>query len=343
MATNYETQIKQLASDVGSIQLTPGEKDKSSTIKVLSWNIHGSSAEGMAEARKSILKSVIGNVEPDVMLLQETIKSIDSFFEDTGIPKKDYNYEEAKEKKETRVIYKNNAFEKVDPSPVNLNTVLAEMVPEDETKFLRRGKVPERQMIKNGICVVHLRHISTKREIIFVSYHNIRHSGGKMTNKVCEIIASLHESNECYVIAGVDFNCDISENELVQVPPYTTTPRRKGKEKVDFYILSNSTKNWVVKAIDLAPFHKKLQNEGVEMNLLNKACDHDPLQLSLSEVKREEDGKVKEDEEEEERRRRRRREEEEEEERRRREEEGKKKKKKEEEEGKKKKKNFNLI
>ena len=224
--------------------LARGVKDKSSTIKVLSWNINGSGRAGMADVRKNILKSAISRINPDVMLLQETIKSVDGFFEDAGIPKKDYNYEEAADKTETRVIYKNNAFEKVDPSPVNLNTVLAEMVPEDETKFLRRGKVPERQMIKNGICVVHLRHISTKREIIFVSYRNIRNHGGNIATKVCEIIARLHKSSECCVIAGVDFNCDSFDSTSVEVPSYTTTSRRENKKKTDFYILSKSTENW---------------------------------------------------------------------------------------------------
>ena len=227
--------------------LARGVKDKSSTIKVLSWNINGSGRAGMADVRKNILKSAISRINPDVMLLQETIKSVDGFFEDAGIPKKDYNYEEAEDKTETRVIYKNNAFEKVDPSPVNLNTVLAEMVPEDETKFLRRGKVPERQMIKNGICVVHLRHISTKREIIFVSYRNIRNHGGNIATKVCEIIARLHKSSECCVIAGVDFNCDSFDSTSVEVPSYTTTSRRENKKKTDFYILSKSTENWKVK------------------------------------------------------------------------------------------------
>ena len=185
----------------------------------------------MADVRKNILKSAISRINPDVMLLQETIKSVDGFFEEAGIPKKDYNYEEAEDKTETRVIYKNNAFEKVDPSPVNLNTVLAEMVPEDETKFLRRGKVPERQMIKNGICVVHLRHISTKREIIFVSYRNIRNHGGNIATKVCEIIARLHKSSECCVIAGMDFNCDSFDSTSVEVPSYTTASRRENKKK----------------------------------------------------------------------------------------------------------------
>ena len=276
--------------------LARGVKDKSSTIKVLSWNINGSGRAGMADVRKNILKSAISRINPDVMLLQETIKSVDGFFEDAGIPKKDYNYEEAEDKTETRVIYKNNAFEKVDPSPVNLNTVLAEMVPEDETKFLRRGKVPERQMIKNGICIAHLRHISTKREIIFVSYRNIRNHGGNIATKVCEIIARLHKSSECYVIAGVDFNCDSFDSTSVEVPSYTTTSRRENKEKTDFYILSKSTENWKVKevkAFDLSSLDKTLESEGFKRDQLNKALDHDPLLLSLSEVKTEE-GKEKE-------------------------------------------------
>ena len=246
--------------------LARGVKDKSSTIKVLSWNINGSGRAGMADVRKNILKSAISRINPDVMLLQETIKSVDGFFEDAGIPKKDYNYEEAEDKTETRVIYKNNAFEKVDPPPVNLNTVLAEMVPEDETKFLRRGKVPERQMIKNGICVVHLRHISTKREIIFVSYRNIRNHGGNIATKVCEIIARLHKSSECCVIAGVDFNCDSFDSTSVEVPSYTTTSRRENKKKTDFYILSKSTENWKVKkvkAFDLSSLDKTLEVKGL--------------------------------------------------------------------------------
>ena len=60
----------------------------------------------MAEARKQILESVISYVDPDVMILHETIKSIDGFFEDTGIPQKDYNYMAAENEQEARVIYK---------------------------------------------------------------------------------------------------------------------------------------------------------------------------------------------------------------------------------------------
>ena len=168
--------------------------------------------------------------------------------------------------------------------------VLDEIIP--PTQNLESETVLERETIKNRICVAHLRLISTKREIIFVSYHNIRHHGENMATKVCEIVARLHESNECYVIAGVDFNCDLEnvsfDSKLVEVPSYTTTSRRK--KKIDYFILSKSTENWKVeevRAFDLSPLHKTLESEGFTWDQLNKALDHDPLLLSLSAVKTE--------------------------------------------------------
>ena len=82
------------------------------TPTVFSWNINVS---GKAKARKKMLETVISRINPDVMLLQETLRSIKGFFKDAGIPKKDYNYEEAQDKKETRVIFKNSAFDKSQP------------------------------------------------------------------------------------------------------------------------------------------------------------------------------------------------------------------------------------
>ena len=48
-----------------------------------------------------------------------------------------------------------------------------------------------------------------------------------------------------------------------------------------------------VKAFDLSSLDKTLESEGFKRDQLNKALDHDPLLLSLSEVKTEE-GKEKE-------------------------------------------------
>ena len=288
MAANDTTKIAELAD----INPDCGVKDKSLTTTVLSWNIHGASRKGMAKARKEMLKRVICDINPDVMLLQETKKSIKGFFKDTEIPKEDYNYKEAKVKKETRVIYKKSKFKKV-THKVNLNGVLEEIFPKQEATCTRSGTVPGRETIKNRICVVRLRHISTKREIIFISYHNIRKGGGKdavknMATKFCKIIASLHQSEKCYVIAGVDFNCSNFVKKPVKVPRYKETSRRKTKAKVDFYIVSKSTENWKVggvKAFDLFPDD---ETPPFTLDHYKEALDHDPLLLSLS-VKDDED------------------------------------------------------
>ena len=106
----------------------------------------------------------------------------------------------------------------------------------------------------------------------------------------------------------MDFNCDFEnvsfDSQLVEVPSYTTTSRRK--KKIDYFILSKSTENWKVeevRAFDLSPLHKTLESEGFTRDQLNKALDHDPLLLSLSAVKTEgvkEEVEVKEKEENEE-------------------------------------------
>lgn len=298
MAANDTTEIDQLASEVEHIKLASSVKEKSLTTTVLSWNING---PGQAEPRKQMLETVINRVDPDVMLLQETKKSIVEFLEKNNvIPEKDYISEAADDKEEAMVIYKKVVFEKVNPSPVNLDKVLKKVISENETISLKDKKVPVRSRIKERSCVVHLRHILTEREIIFVSYHNIRKGGGDaavidMATKVCKIIDTLHKSTECCVIAGVDFNCSGFDKTPVKVLDYTSTPRRTSKAKVDYYILKKSTENWKeekVNAYDLFPGDKttlfERHKKKFKLDQYKKALDHDPLVLPLS-VKEEEE------------------------------------------------------
>ena len=290
MAANDTTEIDQLASEVENIKLAPSVKE-SLTTTVLSWNING---PGKAEPRKRMLKTVIRKVNPDVMLLQETKEGIARFVTHEVITKEDYIDEMAYHTEEAMVFYKKDVFEKVDPSPVNLDTVLKDVIPENETITLKDQKVPVRDRIKERSCVVHLRHIHTKREIIFVSYHNIRKGGGKdavtnMATSVCKIIDKLHMSAKCCVIAGVDFNCSGFDETLVKVLDYTSTPRRTSKVKVDYYILKKSTENWKeeeVKAYDLFPGDNTKLFKGYTKKFTldehKEALDHDPLVLPLS-------------------------------------------------------------
>ena len=291
MAANDTTEIDQLASEVEHIKLASSVKEESLTTTVLSWNING---RGQAEARKQMLWTVINRVHPDVMLLQETKKGIAKFLIQIVILKEDYISETANDMEEAMVIYKKDVFEKVDPSPVNLDTVLKDVITENETITLKDQKVPVRDRIKERSCVVHLRHIHTKREIIFVSYHNIRKGGGKdavtnMATSVCKIIDKLHKSAKCCVITGVDFNCSGFDETPVKVLDYKSTPRRTSKAKVDYYILKKSTENWKeeeVKAYNLFPEKETnlFEGQGKKFTLdqYKEALDHDPLVLPLS-------------------------------------------------------------
>ena len=307
----YNEMAAKYQEDVG--QITDGVAELSLPLTVLSWNING---PGKADARRKMIGSVVEHIDPDIMLLQETKKSITRLFD--KFPK--YKCEKAENEEEAHVLYNKRTFEKVSPSKVNLNKILKEMFP---SNTLRSGEVPERREVRKRMCVVHLRHKRTEREIIFVSYHNIRKGGGrgavkKKASEVCQIIAKLHESSKCCIIAGVDFNCNGFDCANVIVPDYDATSRRQGKTKVDFFILNKSDDRsgsdddddnddvdndsdnsgggddksimtHTVEAFDLfpqeeeVPFYEELKRllSHHDREVYDKALDHDPLKLSL--------------------------------------------------------------
>lgn len=294
MASRYERDVKEVTSGLASLSLRP--------VTVLSWNIEGPKH---ANARRRMIDSAISCIDPDVMLLQETTKSIisptmvnhrlsslDKYF---SVP--------AGDKEEAQVFYKKNGeFEQVSSSTVNskLDNILEEMFPKDENYQLRGGLSPEEKEIRNRICVVHLRHKRTKREIIFVSYHNIKRGGGEergiarqWASDVCKIIAKLAKLHvQSSVIAGVDFNCVRFDSTDVSVPDYAVTLRRQEKDKIDYFILNNPPVKCSVKAYDLfpqeetAPFYATLQSllsshPETQKEQYKEAFTHDPLTLSL--------------------------------------------------------------
>ena len=271
-------------------------------VTVLSWNINGGKP---AHARRRMIESAISYMDPDVMLLQETKNSIINPKEDShrlsSLNK--YICMPAGSIEEAQVFYKRNGkFEEVSSSTVNskLRNILKVMFRKNETLQLGSRAVRVRKLIRNRACVVHLRHKLTKREIIFISYHNIAKGGGKggvetKASQFCKIIAKLHESTKCCVIAGVDFNCSDFDFTDVTVQDYEETLRRKEpkiKKKVDYFILSdNAPVDYVeVEAFDLfpqnneAPFYEIFQSllrDNTTEDQYKKANDHDPLELSM--------------------------------------------------------------
>ena len=293
MASNNEHDLNKVTDDLANLRLP---------VTVLSWNING---EKPANARRGMIESAITYIDPDVMLLQETKNSIIN-------PKVDshrlrsldkYISVQAGKMEQAQVFYKKNGkFEEVSPSKVNLKlrNILKEMFPKNETLQLGRRSVRVRKLIRNRACVVRLRHKLTKREIIFISYHNIAKGGGKggvekKASQFCQIIAKLHASTKCCVIGGVDFNCSDFDSKGVKVQDYEVTFRRKEpkiKKKVDYFILSDNAPvdGVVVEAFDLfpqnneAPFYEILQSllrHNTTEDQYKKANDHDPLKLSM--------------------------------------------------------------
>ena len=105
--------------------------------------------------------------------------------------------EQAGKEEQAQVLYKKTTFEKVSTSTQNaiIDNILEEMFPANQTAYQKISALAKKQ-IRERICVVHLRHKRTEREIIFISYHNIlKGEGGDLgicktrASSVCQIIA----------------------------------------------------------------------------------------------------------------------------------------------------------
>ena len=283
MAKKYESDLDEFASGIREIHLP---------VTVLSWNING---QGTADCKQRMTDSVVSYIDPDVMPLQELQKGTITRFSSLD----NYDREQAGKEEQAQVFYKKTTFEKVSTSTQNaiIDNILEEMFPANQTAYQKISALAKKQ-IRERICVVHLRHKRTEREIIFISYHNIlKGKGGERgickarASIVCQIIAKIHESSKCCVIAGVDLNCKNFDRTNVTVPVYKATPGREKISKVDFFILpKKSTEKWTVEAFDIfpqerrAPFYielRSLLNHHVEEEY-KKALDHDPLTLSLT-------------------------------------------------------------
>ena len=165
MASKYERNLnEEVTDDLANLHLP---------VTVLSWNINGGKP---AQARRRMIESAISYMDPDVMLLQETKNSLIN-------PKGDSHRLSSLDKyicvpagsiEQAQVFYKKNGkFEEVSSSTVNskLRNILKVMFRKNETLQLGNRQVRVRELIRNRVCVVCLRHKLTKREIIFISYH----------------------------------------------------------------------------------------------------------------------------------------------------------------------------
>ena len=181
MAEKYESDLDEFASGIREIHLP---------VTLLSWNLNG---QGTADCKQRMTDSVVSYIDPDVMLLQEPQKSTITRFSSLD----NYDREQAGKDEQAQVFYKKTTFEKVSTSTQNaiIDNILEEMFPANQTAYQKISALAKKQ-IRERICVVHLRHKRTEREIIFISYHNIlKGEGGDLgicktrASSVCQIIA----------------------------------------------------------------------------------------------------------------------------------------------------------
>ena len=92
-------------------------------IKLLLWNIHGSTSTGMAEAHRLLLQQVGKKTDPDIILLQEIETAITvTEFQVSMKSQRTYKYNHSGEESEAGILYDDNRF--VFDSKVNLANIL---------------------------------------------------------------------------------------------------------------------------------------------------------------------------------------------------------------------------
>ena len=230
----------------------------------LSWNIGGNS-KCKAFPRNLLVHHVVREINPDVILLQE---STDMIINDHIIPwcknnNRTYHCVHADSKREARVLYDLRVFE---PCPretlgkVDLVSLVAKVVPPMPELESEQGLEPETEaeteanldnqyqdltriqteqtMFAERVAAIRLKHKATGEVIVFLSFHNKYKSNKvqEMAEKFCSIVrmAAL-EQEKTLVVAGADLNCKNFSCGGVYIPNYIPTERRQ-ERMIDYFV-----------------------------------------------------------------------------------------------------------
>ena len=264
-----------------------GKKVEAPPLKltVLSWNIDGSHAKGMAKCRKWVVPAVIDDVKPHVMLLQE-IPTREIL---TTICNNRYSFTSTSSgpRKEAAVVYSRNDFEYL---PQSIQQIAGQHLPnEDQQKI---------ELLCERTATVRLQHRTGRKTFLFFSFHNINIIGQQydttpkeMATLFCTLVQNVAETErDTQVVCGADFNycrdgffegmgsVPITINvphtlvhhddirRRVRVPDYDPTDRRKFKDKIDYFVLRNIAMNNDPAAHDMTKYH-----------IPDSSVPHDPL------------------------------------------------------------------
>lgn len=259
--------------------------------RVLSWNING---PRHAARRNVLVPQVVTELNPDVLLLQESI----------NVPTREtarrigYDWVGANDVEQARVLYKPNVFRLL--RKLDFNKILKKLFDEHEPQRALRG---EQRVYKYRAIAARMRHIASQRDIIFVSFHNKRHGvGGEgvvvdMATTFCNVVEKLADINHenVPVVAGADLNCANFLHGGVNVSAYmyVPTPRRAGTAIVDYFVSSVNVDGTLAvnNFSNYLPDHPNhVFNHPVDMDLLGgqnndtyqESVPHDPLMCNFS-------------------------------------------------------------
>ena len=233
------------------------QKEAKASLNILLWNIHGSSREGMASARTILLNEVVKQSDPDVLLFQEvkagrTITKLITYArENMG---REYHCKKAGSADEAAIIYDTKIVELV--SSINIEAIIGhenllsgESSPRQTTR--RQKRSPDQEYYGSRACAIRLQHIQTGIEFVVISFHNASTRTGGTKEKIIsnakgflKLVCLIKAKENLPVIAGGDFNCDRSKLLHVaeeRIPDYVSSDRRIGKEKIDLFIIKDST------------------------------------------------------------------------------------------------------
>ena len=270
---------------------------ETSNIVVLSWNVNG---EDPVKARNLMVPKIVGDINPDVLLLQEVkSKKMVHYIASTCSIRwnRSYEYVESEKEDEAKVLYDPKMFAKPLPSEqiepkkgMKLKSYVKEV--SEATKELRSGDiVPDVDVYEKRVAAVSLEHKRTENQIIFMSFHNRKptHEDTKrLAETFLQIVLTIADKENKLVVVGADFNCKQSTGPGPPcIPNYDATARRLHKKKIDYFVIAgpgNETPNASVVAYDIIPRESTGSSLAYSREEYNDCLDHDPLVCTLSNV-----------------------------------------------------------
>ena len=227
----------------------------------------------------------MNSIKPDVLLLQETTdKLIRRIIEQCQ--DRSYLSEVAGDKKEARILYDSDIFERLIPhgsqsAKSNLLNCLAAEFPQRYIIRKRNGDVhfiSSQEFFDYRVAAVRLKHKDTGEVIVFMSFHNKRTGAPvlQIATDFCTIVSKTadKEHEHTLVVAGADLNCKNFERQSAHVLDYDLTPRKR--YAVD-YIVSDWPRCITVKSDVRAEDVTAFPGPPCPKKQYKKSLDHDPL------------------------------------------------------------------